>query len=87
MLRKFAVAALVLCAAVGCHMCASPYDYCGPVIENGPHGQSCPTCSMNGDYAAARQSNGQQSQSMVANSQSGGQQGPSIGSNSTTMMR
>jgi hypothetical protein len=42
---------------------------------------------MNGDYAAARQSNGQQSQSMVANSQLGGQQGPSIGSNSTSVLR
>jgi hypothetical protein len=89
MLRKFGITALVLCAAVGCHMCASPYDYCGPVIENGgPPSQGCATCGggMNGDYGAARQNYGQQ-QNGFASSQSGGQQGPSLSSNSTSMMR
>jgi hypothetical protein len=35
MQRLLALSALVLVAATGCRMCASPYDYCGPVVECG----------------------------------------------------
>jgi hypothetical protein len=31
----FALGLLVLSAATGCRMCACPYDYCGPVLEDG----------------------------------------------------
>jgi hypothetical protein len=35
MTRSLGLFALVLLAATGCRMCASPYDYCGPVVESG----------------------------------------------------
>jgi hypothetical protein len=85
MRRFFAITALVLSAAAGCHMCASPYDYCGPVIEN--NGPQSYGPQMGGDYAATRPSYGPQSQSMAANSQANSPQGPSLGWNSTTTMR
>ena len=88
MLRKFGVLALLVCAAVGCRMCDSPYDYCGPVVPNQPHPQTCPTCGnsgYSGDYAASRGSNGQQS--VIANSQAAGSQNSSVSSNNNNTMR
>jgi hypothetical protein len=56
-MRKLLFAALCgLAATVGCRQCASPYDYCSPVVENGPQ---CGPGPMQGggyedDYAANR---------------------------------
>ena len=36
MRRIFFAAVCVLAASAGCRQCASPYDYCSPVVENGP---------------------------------------------------
>ena len=35
MARLFVLALLAI-AMCGCAMCASPYDYCGPVVEHHP---------------------------------------------------
>jgi len=34
MRRLLALAIVGLAAGTGCRMCASPYDYCGPVVDN-----------------------------------------------------
>jgi hypothetical protein len=49
MRRFFFVAVCALAASTGCHMCASPYDYCSPVVESAGPGPG----PMDGpDYAA-----------------------------------
>ncbi|HTQ39397.1 MAG TPA: hypothetical protein VMJ32_10230 [Pirellulales bacterium] len=35
MRRLLALSVIVFAANMGCRMCASPYDYCGPVVESG----------------------------------------------------
>jgi hypothetical protein len=35
-MKRLAVFALILAASGGCRMCASPYDYCGPVYDSAP---------------------------------------------------
>lgn len=35
MRRLLALSLLVVAAGSGCRMCASPYDYCGPVVDDG----------------------------------------------------
>jgi hypothetical protein len=32
--------AFAIATAEGCRMCASPYDYCGPVVESGGCGEN-----------------------------------------------
>lgn len=45
--RLLGLSALVLLASTGCRMCASPYDYCGPVVECGcAGGEGCGCNSM-----------------------------------------
>jgi hypothetical protein len=34
MRRLLALSLLVIAAGSGCRMCASPYDYCGPVMDD-----------------------------------------------------
>jgi hypothetical protein len=34
MRRLLALSLVVVAAASGCRMCASPYDYCGPVVDD-----------------------------------------------------
>jgi hypothetical protein len=34
MRRLLALLPLLMMAAGGCRMCASPYDYCGPVVDS-----------------------------------------------------
>jgi hypothetical protein len=43
MLRTLFVIVLAFAASAGCRMCASPYDYCGPVYSG-----NCRTCDR--DY-------------------------------------
>ncbi|HEY2826619.1 MAG TPA: hypothetical protein VGJ04_03380 [Pirellulales bacterium] len=56
MKRLLGLSALILAAATGCRMCASPYDYCGPVVECG--------CMGGGDYGGGC-GNGEPSQEMM----------------------
>ncbi len=83
-MRKFFVlAATVLIASAGCHMCATPYDYCSPVIENhygpggpdgsGPDGGE----SWGGPDTDMSRRNAPPQQPMNSYSQQGPQQGPS----------
>ena len=65
MRRFFVVAVCLLTGAAGCHMCASPYDYCSPVIENYSGPNAGPTDDP--EYAAHNTSGGQQ----MANAASG----------------
>jgi hypothetical protein len=51
MYRLLALSLFVLAAATGCHMCASPYDYCGPVVECGCVGGGSCGCGCNSNAA------------------------------------
>jgi len=67
MRRLFFTAMCVLAAAAGCRQCASPYDYCSPVVENGPMPGPGPGYPDGGpDYAANH--GGSNSQTAGANS-------------------
>lgn len=35
-MKRLFICGLVLAASSGCRMCASPYDYCGPVYDSAP---------------------------------------------------
>ncbi|MCC7083973.1 MAG: hypothetical protein IT427_03075 [Pirellulales bacterium] len=35
MRRLLTLSLLLIAAGSGCRMCASPYDYCGPVVDDG----------------------------------------------------
>jgi hypothetical protein len=34
MRRLFALSLMLVAAGTGCRICASPYDYCGPVVDD-----------------------------------------------------
>jgi hypothetical protein len=60
MRRFFVIAVCVLSASTGCHMCASPYDYCSPVVENngpGPGPEDGPEYATNNGNGGPQMAN------------------------------
>jgi hypothetical protein len=59
MRRVLALSIVGLIAAGGCRMCASPYDYCGPVVECDdsvhPAGYTMPTSKSAPETVPARE--------------------------------
>jgi len=76
MRRFIAVAVIVFIASAGCHMCASPYDYCSPVVESydGPEGDGA--WSDSGSEMASR--NMPQRNTSYSQLQQQPQQGPAL---------
>lgn len=76
MRKLFFAVMCVLAASAGCRQCDSPYDYCSPVVENGPapvpgpDGAPYEQGPYESDYAANRGGPGPQTaqQMMPANS-------------------
>lgn len=51
-MTRYKVVLLALLGAAGCRMCASPYDYCGPVVDS---------CCCDSQYGAGYAPQGYQS--------------------------
>ncbi|HEX3998906.1 MAG TPA: hypothetical protein VHX65_10175 [Pirellulales bacterium] len=69
MRKLFFTALCVLAASAGCRQCASPYDYCSPVVENGPEPSlASDSATYEPDYASNRGGGNSQAAGMNAGS-------------------